>query len=189
MCFLNVPSQLVLHAVTNKPSHVNKTSHCFSRVNQFPPLQWDTAGQERFRTITSSYYRGANGIIIVYDVTDQVLLNTLSSFYIENFHSEPEKLTPSLLSPPPPLPPPQESFTNVKTWLQEIDRYASTNVSKLLVGNKCDLTNKKVVDYTTAKVSGYVIITSSILYSNLGRCSPMNFKSVSNKRLCRLTSF
>lgn len=51
----------------------------------------------------------------------------------------------------------QESFTNVKTWLQEIDRYASTNVSKLLVGNKCDLTNKKVVDYTTAKVSGYIM--------------------------------
>ena len=33
---------------------------------------WDTAGQERFRTITSSYYRGAQGVIIVYDVSDKM---------------------------------------------------------------------------------------------------------------------
>lgn len=38
---------------------------------------WDTAGQERFRTITSSYYRGAHGIIIVYDCTDQVRTSNL----------------------------------------------------------------------------------------------------------------
>ncbi|XP_038678766.1 GTP-binding protein YPTM2-like isoform X2 [Tripterygium wilfordii] len=45
----------------------------------------------------------------------------------------------------------QESFNNVKQWLNEIDRYASENVNKLLVGNKCDLTANKVVSYETAK--------------------------------------
>jgi len=76
---------------------------------------WDTAGQERFRTITSSYYRGAHGIIVVYDVTDKV------------------------------------SFNNVKQWLGEIDRYACQSVNKLLVGNKADLVEKKVVEYNEAK--------------------------------------
>ncbi|KAJ6826031.1 ras-related protein RABD1 [Iris pallida] len=76
---------------------------------------WDTAGQERFRTITSSYYRGAHGIIIVYDVTDM------------------------------------DSFNNVKQWLSEIDRYANDSVCKLLVGNKCDLVESKVVDTDKGK--------------------------------------
>jgi len=76
---------------------------------------WDTAGQERFRTITSSYYRGAHGIIVVYDTTDI------------------------------------ESFNNVKQWLHEIDRYASDNVNKLLVGNKSDLTSKRAVTFDQAK--------------------------------------
>jgi len=76
---------------------------------------WDTAGQERFRTITSSYYRGAHGVILVYDVTDQV------------------------------------SFNNARQWLTEIERYACGQVVKLLVGNKSDLTTKRVVDYVTGK--------------------------------------
>ncbi len=46
-----------------------------------------------------------------------------------------------------------DTFANVKQWLQEIDRYACEGVNKLLVGNKSDLTSKKVVEYNVAKVS------------------------------------
>jgi Ras-related protein Rab-1A len=41
---------------------------------------WDTAGQERFRTITSSYYRGAQGIILVYDCTDKETFNNVKQW-------------------------------------------------------------------------------------------------------------
>ncbi|CAH8469539.1 unnamed protein product [Heterobilharzia americana] len=76
---------------------------------------WDTAGQERFRTITASYYRGAQGIIIVYDITDN------------------------------------QTFSNVTSWLQEIGRYSNSKVSRLLVGNKCDLTSRRAVETSVAK--------------------------------------
>lgn len=76
---------------------------------------WDTAGQERFRTIAAAYYRGAHGIIVVYDVTDG------------------------------------ESYENVKGWLTEIDRYASEGVHKLLLGNKSDLSERRVVQTEVAK--------------------------------------
>merc|ERR1719159_329395 len=38
---------------------------------------WDTAGQERFRTLTSSYYRGAQGIVLVYDCTQRATLDNV----------------------------------------------------------------------------------------------------------------
>ncbi|KAJ3714319.1 ras family-domain-containing protein [Lentinula guzmanii] len=44
---------------------------------------WDTAGQERFRTITSSYYRGAQGIILVYDVSSRESFDALPRWYSE----------------------------------------------------------------------------------------------------------
>jgi Ras-related protein Rab-18 len=44
---------------------------------------WDTAGQERFRTLTSAYYRGAQGIIFVYDVSRKESFNELDSWLRE----------------------------------------------------------------------------------------------------------
>ena len=72
---------------------------------------WDTAGQERFRTITTSYYRGAHGIILAFDITNRV------------------------------------SFYNIKSWLAECEKFASKNVSKIIVGTKSDLIHLRQVDY------------------------------------------
>lgn len=44
---------------------------------------WDTAGQERFRTITSSYYRGAHGVILVYDVANRESFDALPRWFNE----------------------------------------------------------------------------------------------------------
>eukprot|EP01133_Synstelium_polycarpum_P006162 gene6162-7134_t len=76
---------------------------------------WDTAGQERFRTITTAYYRGAMGILLVYDVTDE------------------------------------KSFGNIRNWIRNIEQHATESVNKMLIGNKCDLPEKKVVDSTRGK--------------------------------------
>ena len=76
---------------------------------------WDTAGQERFKNITSSYYRGGNGVLVVYDITDR------------------------------------ESFENLTSWLIEIEKNANKNVYKLLIGNKCDLEDKRKISIQEGK--------------------------------------
>ncbi|KAH8051978.1 GTPase [Aureococcus anophagefferens] len=45
---------------------------------------WDTAGQEQFRTITRSYFRGAQGIVLVYDITDRGTFNSVNRILVAN---------------------------------------------------------------------------------------------------------
>ena len=70
---------------------------------------WDTAGQERFRNVISSYFKGAHGILLIYDITSR------------------------------------ESFKELENWLGEVERHASSQVLKILIGNKCDLEEKRAI--------------------------------------------
>lgn len=76
---------------------------------------WDTAGQERFRNITNSYYKGAHGIILVYDITNHL------------------------------------SFQNIDLWIDEVEKHGASNLTKILIGNKCDLNEMRQVDKIEAQ--------------------------------------
>ena len=70
---------------------------------------WDTAGQERYKSITSAYYKGAKGALLVYDTTSG------------------------------------ESFENISKWLSEIKEKTNKETKLILIGNKIDLKDSKVV--------------------------------------------
>ena len=86
-----------------------------SNLKPFTHVQWDTAGQERFKTITSSYYKGAHGIIVTYDITDR------------------------------------ESFSAIENWMNEVEKHASDNISRILVGNKSDMEEARQVSTEEGK--------------------------------------
>lgn len=46
----------------------------------------------------------------------------------------------------------KESFDNIEQWLEEINKSGNTYAKKLLVGNKCDLTSKRIIDHEKAVV-------------------------------------
>jgi small GTP-binding protein len=70
---------------------------------------WDTAGQERYRTITTAYYRGAMGFVLMYDITKM------------------------------------DSFLAVQDWSSQVKSYSWDNAQVVLVGNKSDLEDERVV--------------------------------------------
>jgi Ras-related protein Rab-2A len=76
---------------------------------------WDTAGQESFRSITRSYYRGAVGALVVFDVTKR------------------------------------ETFEHVQMWLDDAMTNCYTPITVMLVGNKIDLENQRVVSKDEAE--------------------------------------
>ncbi|CAN8231695.1 unnamed protein product [Cochlearia groenlandica] len=90
---------------------------------------WDTGGQEKFRSITRSYYRGAAGALLVYDITRR------------------------------------ETFNHIASWLEDARQYANTNMTITLIGNMCDLDNKREVTIEEgekfAKENGLIFMETS----------------------------
>ena len=77
---------------------------------------WDTAGMERYRSITSAYYKGAKGVIVVYDICQQ------------------------------------KSFENVDKWIEDFKSKADEDAVILLIGNKNDLDENRVVNKEEAEL-------------------------------------
>nr|XP_023960722.2 ras-related protein Rab-3B [Chrysemys picta bellii] len=75
----------------------------------------DTAGQERYRTITTAYYRGAMGFILMYDITSE------------------------------------ESFNAVQDWATQIKTYSWDNAQVIVVGNKCDMEDERIIPLEKGK--------------------------------------
>ena len=104
---------------------------------------WDTSGQERFRSITKNFFRSADGVLFVYDITSK------------------------------------ESFTNIKEWLKNAQDVGN-NFEKILIGNKCDLAEKRQVKeedleklgqkmgMTTFETSAKENINVSVIFQKMG---------------------
>ena len=71
---------------------------------------WDTAGQEKYRAMTKNLYLKSQGIIILFDITNET------------------------------------SFINLKNWMSQIKESCGEDIPILLVGNKIDLEDKRVIN-------------------------------------------
>ena len=93
---------------------------------------YDTAGQEKFRTIIKSYYKGANGVLLIYDITKK------------------------------------HTFEKLDYWLEDLKNNADdiNDLFIFLIGNKCDLEEKREVsfeeanDYSKKKELPYIEVSA-----------------------------
>jgi Ras-related protein Rab-2A len=115
------------------------------------------AGMELYRSFNKSYYRGAAAAILVYDITRYLCLFKLLHTYIQcslytldltnlNRHR-------------------RETFDHVAMWLEDAMEVALDNLTTILIGNKCDLSDRRAVSYeegeSFAKTHGLFFMESS----------------------------
>ena len=91
-----------------------KTSNIEIKNKKIRVQLWDTAGQEKYRAITTNLFLKVQGVLLVYDLTNE------------------------------------ESFDNLKSWVKLIKDECGKQMQMLIVGNKNDLDEQRVIDKNIA---------------------------------------
>ncbi|MBA0628200.1 hypothetical protein Godav_022965 [Gossypium davidsonii] len=129
---------------------------------------WDTAGQESFRSITRSYYRGAAGALLVYDITRTLRLvsfisiigdyQSLQNLVLEYLYFLISELQICKLTR-------RETFNHLASWLEDARQHANPNMTIMLIGNKSDLSHRRAVSKEEgeqfAKENGLLFLEAS----------------------------
>lgn len=106
---------------------------------------WDTAGQERFRAVTRSYYRGAAGALMVYDITRRSTYNHLSSWLTDARNlTNPNTVSTIVVQ--------QQLATCTRHFAHVSHSHVCTPQVIYLIGNKSDLEAQRDVTFDEAKL-------------------------------------
>ncbi|KAK2527819.1 ras-related protein Rab-10 [Columba livia] len=97
---------------------------------------WDTAGQERFHTLSTSYFRGAQGFVLVYDITNLDSFQSITS-WMRDIHEQLMENTST----------DEKVRTEFSLYFQgnKVLKKAGDEVDVILLGNKCDKESERVV--------------------------------------------
>lgn len=140
---------------------------------------WDTAGQERFRAVTSAYYRGAVGALLVYDISRRQTFHSigrwLNELHSKNPHQKKLFLSYLLLI----------NLLMRNGYNETVAAHSDMNVVTILVGNKSDLKDLREVSTAEGKALAeaqglFFMETSALDSSNVAAAFETVVKEIYN---------
>ena len=99
------------------------------------------AGQESFRSITRSYYRGAAGALLVYDITRLAPVKPHAPRHHVAFRTVRSRSCGLRCARR------RETFNHLTSWLDDARQHSNSNMTIMLIGNKSDLEHRRAVSF------------------------------------------